>query len=161
MPTMPEQRVILVPADHPAWTAIDDDDWSGHTLANWLHSYVKGSSVVIWPPPDYGDRLGRFLAALLNAGAERIVDGAKYPPDPGNFCRECFPLAQDIDGSLKNVRSMLKRFADAAEAAVSADAEAAASADAGMPTYESTMEEFENMLAAARQLLRETPGEPK
>jgi len=75
-PMPPEQRVIQVPADHPAWNAIDDDDWNGHTFGSWLRTYVKGATVVIWPPHDYGDRLGRFLAALLNAGAERIVAGA-------------------------------------------------------------------------------------
>lgn len=75
-PPESEQNLVEVHADHPAWNAIDDDDWNGHTLENWLHTYIKGSTVVIWPPPDYGDRLGRFLAALLNAGAARIVAGA-------------------------------------------------------------------------------------
>jgi hypothetical protein len=146
MPTTVEWKVVRVPADHPAWNALDDDDWNGHTFANWLNK-LKGTTVVVWPPADYGDRIGRFLMALLNAGAERIVAGEAYPPDPGNFCKSCFPLAQDIDWSLKEVRDTLKRLADAAEAAISTEP--------AMPTYESTMDDFENELAAARSLLGE------
>lgn len=45
------------------------------------------------------------------------------------------------------MRDTLKRLADAAEAALSTEPD--------MPTYEDTMDEFENMLDEARQLLKE------
>jgi hypothetical protein len=148
MPTTVEWKVVRVPADHPAWNAIDDDDWNGHTFANWLRK-LMGSTVVIWPPPGYdNERLGRFLTALMNAGADRIVRGVTYPPGPDDFCHECLPLAQDIDWSLKEHRDTMKRLADAAEAALAAD-------PAKLGDWEETMDTFENTVDEARQLLRE------
>lgn len=153
-----ESPIVRVHADHPAWTAIDDDDWNGATFGNWA-ARLKGKTVLIWPPPNYGNKLGRFLAALLTAGAERIVAGASQPVNEGAFCDDCLPLAQDIDISLTDVRERLrdavgtlKRLADAAEAAMSTESD--------MPTYESTMDEFENTLDEARQLLRGEAATP-
>jgi hypothetical protein len=139
-------RVVRVPADHPAWAALDDDDWNGATFSSWL-GRLKGKSVLIWPPADYGDKLGRFLAALLNAGVERIVDGATQPVNERAFCGDCLPLAEDMEDALNDLYGTLRRLADAAEAALSSEPD--------MPTYESTMDEFDNTLDEARQLLRE------
>lgn len=152
MPKTADSPIVRVRADHPAWTAIDDDDWNGGTFLNWL-SRLKGRTVVIWPPPNYGDKIGRFLTALLTAGAERIVNGAAEPVNDGAFCSDCLPIAQDIEISMRDYRERLrdaldtlKRFADAAEAAMGTESD--------MPTYESTMDEFENTLDESRQLLR-------
>lgn len=140
-------NTIYVPTDHPAWNAIDDDDWNGHTFVNWLR-LVKGKSVVIYPPKGYRtEQLGRFLTSLFNAGAERIVDGWADQPNPKNFCNQCLPLGQELDEDLKDVRDTLKRLADAAEAMSRTEPD--------KPGNEEVMDEFESVLDEARQLLRE------
>lgn len=128
MPTTADWKVVRVPADHPAWNAIDDDDWNGHTFGNWLRAYIKGATVVIWPPPDYGDRLGRFLAALMNAGADRIVRGASQPVSddggpieencnagpmgPREFAKQVAALL-DTDESVDDWEDRLQKIGDA------------------------------------------------
>lgn len=47
----------------------------------------------------------------------------------------------------QELRDTLRRLADAAEAALSTEPD--------MPTYEATMDEFENVVDEARQLLKE------
>ena len=43
---------ITMDPKHPAWNAMDDDDWNGATFANWLTT-IKESDVVLVPPKDW------------------------------------------------------------------------------------------------------------
>lgn len=148
-------RIVRVPADHPAWEALDDDDWNGHTFSNWL-GRLKGKTVVIVPPAGYGEKLGRFLAALLNAGAERIVAGSAEPLDAGNFCADCFPLAEDMERSLTDARYSVSELCDTLKR-LAAAAEAVAYAQRETSEYEEIMDEFENVLDEARYLIKNGP----
>jgi hypothetical protein len=114
---------------------------------------------MVWPPSDYGDKLGGFLAALLLAGAERIVNGSELPVNEGAFCDACVPLADDIDISMRDYRERLREALDALKRLADA-AEAGMGTEPDMPTYESTMDDFENALDEARQLLKNETEAP-
>lgn len=59
---------ITIGADHPAWRAIDDDDWDGATFGNYLRSIRPGAVVTLVPP----DGAPASLVIRMRAAFERV-----------------------------------------------------------------------------------------
>lgn len=57
--TAAKEDVVIGP-DHPAWAAIDDDDWCGSTFSNYLNASA-GLPVTLRPGPNHGPDLVRRI----------------------------------------------------------------------------------------------------
>jgi hypothetical protein len=85
------KKIELGP-DHPAWRGLDDDDWNGATLQNWLGG-VRGRVVVLRPPeaarPNLLTDMMRALEHAFPSSATLVdattmltsVRGPSSPPD--------------------------------------------------------------------------------
>lgn len=56
---------IVFGPDHPAWRALDDDDWCGHTFAALLNGLDEGTCIVLDP----GDKAPELIVRMAVACA--------------------------------------------------------------------------------------------
>lgn len=64
-------EVCVIEPNHPAWKAIDDDDWGGATFANYLQSMKAGQAVSLVPPVNISpDLIQRMQAAFESVGCK-------------------------------------------------------------------------------------------
>ena len=67
---------IIVGPDHPAWKAIDDDDWNGATFGNWLRTVGSSDIILIPPKVRPADLLERMEKVMIrHARSVRTVGG--------------------------------------------------------------------------------------
>ena len=68
--------MIRIGPDHPAWNALDDDDWGGATFSNFLNGLAKKpEGIVLCPDKKHSaDLVKRMVACFLNAGCTVTVE---------------------------------------------------------------------------------------
>ncbi len=62
------EEIIVVGPKHPAWSALHDDDWNGHTLSNWLGT-IRGKRVRIEPAEGVSRSLLQELWTVIASNA--------------------------------------------------------------------------------------------
>lgn len=51
-------KTTVVGPEHPAWKAIDDDDWNGSTFSQWLLAIKREKAeVILMPGPNHSPEL--------------------------------------------------------------------------------------------------------
>lgn len=69
---MSEKEVVVIESDHPAWKALDDDDWCGSTLVNFLNM-CKGHQVIIRPDGKHSDDVVRRLREAFERVSSNVT----------------------------------------------------------------------------------------
>lgn len=69
-------NTIRVGPFHPAWDALDDDDWNGATFSTWACG-IRGMTVILEPAPQNDHNTLRMMAACLAAGAKVLRVGER------------------------------------------------------------------------------------
>lgn len=62
---------IIVNSEHPAWSAIDDDDWNGATFYNWLQGLVD-RDVILRPSFDHSLELINRMEKIIKSCAKSV-----------------------------------------------------------------------------------------
>jgi hypothetical protein len=76
----PEELRLTFGPDHPAWTAIDDDDWNGATFGNLLNHLKPGTVVTLMPGDKHPPELvARMKECVERFATVRVLKGAVCP----------------------------------------------------------------------------------
>lgn len=65
-------ETIVVNSRHPAWDAIDDDDWNGATFSNWL-SNLGDCHVILKPSKEFDSELVQRMYNIVLGCAKSVT----------------------------------------------------------------------------------------